>query len=109
MAKKSKLPFGSKAAFVRANPNIKASDLVKLAKKQGIIMTSGHIYNIRAEGKKKPNAASSSSVATKPSTTASTSGLPRLDAQLRTLVIRIGLDRAEQIFSDLKSTLARMA
>jgi hypothetical protein len=32
-----------------------------------------------------------------------------LDAQLRTLVIRIGLDRAEQVFSELKSSLSRMA
>ena len=105
MTKKRKPRLGSKAAFVRANPTVPARELVELGEKQGISLTVGHVYNIRAEDKKKrgqgaPDEASGSAPAPKPSS--------QLDAQLRTLVIRIGLDRAEQVFAELKSTLARM-
>jgi len=111
MARKPKLPQGAKAAFVRSNPNATAQDLVRLGKKQGITLTAGHVYNIRAGDKKKqppaspPKASAPSASSPVPSTKASS----QLDGQLRTLVIRIGLDRAEQVFSELKSTLSKMA
>jgi hypothetical protein len=107
MTKKSKPRVGSKAAFVRANPTASAREIVELGEKQGMSLTVGHVYNIRAEDKKRgqqsPDAASTASPAAvgKPST--------QLEAQLRTLVIRLGLDRAEQVFAELKSSLARMA
>jgi hypothetical protein len=107
MARKSKLPLGAKAAFVRANPNATAQELVKLGKKQGIPLTAGHVYNIRADDKKKQNPDSPSQASSPSAPTSAPS--PRLDAQLRNLVIRVGLDRAEQIFSELKSTFSRMA
>jgi hypothetical protein len=110
MAIKQKLPRGAKATFVRANPNATVADLVKLAKKQGITLTAGHVYNIRAEEKKKGQSATNGRAA--PSLaqgSTSRSDGPQLDAQLRTLVIRMGLDRAERIFSELKASLSRMA
>lgn len=106
MAKKDKPPQGAKAAFVRNHPNLKAQEIVELAKQQGITLTVGHVYNIRAtdkakqakeQGGKAPNGR------TRPAGEGSS-----LDAQLRTLIIRIGLDRAEQIFGDLKSRLSRI-
>jgi hypothetical protein len=104
--------MGSKAAFVRANPTATAREVVELGEQQGISLTVGHVYNIRAEDKKKRGQASSDAVSA-PSASTSSSGAStkessQLEAQLRTLVIRIGLDRAEQVFEQLKSTLARM-
>jgi hypothetical protein len=110
MARTSKLPLGAKAAFVRSNPSATAQELVKLGKKQGISLTAGHVYNIRAEAKRRRLSADvpGTEIAARAATTPR-SASNQLDVQLRTLVIRIGLDRAEQVFSELKSTLSRMA
>jgi hypothetical protein len=95
--------MGTKSAFVRANPSVPAQDLLTMAEKQGIPLTVGYIYNIRAAEKAKGTetkaARSASSSASAPS------GGSNLEAQLRTLIIRIGLDRAEQIFAQLKKSL----
>jgi hypothetical protein len=103
---KNKVPHGSKAAFVRANPAVSAPELVKQAQKQGMSLTVGHIYNIRASDKAKRQGPAPVAAASSPSAPAVQ--LPRLDAQLRTLILRIGLDRADQIFSELKSSLSRL-
>jgi hypothetical protein len=108
MARKSKSPLGAKAAFVRANPSGTAQELVKLAKKQGLGLTVGHVYNIRSNDKKKQSADPMGTAPRASSSERSSSDSP-LDAQLRSLVIRIGLDRAERVFSELKSTLSRMS
>jgi hypothetical protein len=107
MARKSKSPLGAKAAFVRANPSGTAQELVKLAKKQGLGLTVGHVYNIRSNDKKK--SADPMGTAPRASSSERSSSDSPLDAQLRSLVIRIGLDRAERVFSELKATLSRMS
>lgn len=43
--------MGEKAAFVRAHPSVAASDLVKLAAKEGIKLNVGYIYNVRSVSK----------------------------------------------------------
>ena len=109
MARKSKLPLGSKAAFVRANTAATAREIVELGEQQGMSLTVGHVYNIRAEDKKKRDQGlSEASTSDGPTSNTSAKASSQLEAQLRTLVIRIGLDRAEQVFEQLKSTLARM-
>lgn len=108
MTNKPRQRPGPKADFVRANPTVTARELVELGKKQGILLTASHIYNIRGKDKNKrapmplnyASPASSISLARDPSL---------LDAQLRTLVIRIGLDRAERLLDELKSALTRLA
>jgi hypothetical protein len=109
MARKSKSPLGAKAAFVRANPAGTAQELVKLAKAQGLGLTVGHVYNIRSNDKKKQGAVDPAGSAPAASRSERSSAESPLDAQLRTLVIRIGLDRAERVFTELKSTLSRMS
>jgi len=121
MPKKTKLPLGAKAAFVRANPDATAQQVVALGKKQGIPLTLGHVYNIRTEDRKKQQNTSSPSdagpaVPGSPVSGSSVSGSMRsargtsqADAELRSLVLRVGLDRADQILADLKSRLSRMA
>jgi hypothetical protein len=97
--------MGTKAAFVRANPNVAAQELVAMAEKQGIPITVGHVYNIRALDKSRQ----AERQAKPPERTAAPQpGSSGLDAQLRTLIIRIGLDRAEQIFSQLKASLSKI-
>ena len=108
MPRKAKPAFGAKAAFVRSHPSTPAGELVQLAEQEGLTLTVGHIYNIRSKQKK--HAGDAGTVGAEP---AATVAAPRaegssLDAQLRTLVIRIGLDRAERVFAELKASLARV-
>jgi hypothetical protein len=93
--------MGAKATFVRNNPDVPAQDLLTQAEKQGIPLTVGYIYNIRAADKAKKVEGKAPSRG--PGRPRASSGL---DAELRTLIIRIGLDRAEQIFADLKASLS---
>lgn len=46
--KKTQPAFGAKKAFVLANPDISAPELVKLAKKAGITISEAHVYNVRS-------------------------------------------------------------
>jgi hypothetical protein len=105
MAKKRKARTGTKAGFVRSNAGLGTSELLALAEKQGIPLTAGYIYNIRAAEKAKQADGQPSSTA-RAATAAPRGGA--LDAQLRTLIIRVGLDRAEQIFGELKEGLSRL-
>lgn len=116
MAKKSKAAHGIKSQFVRSKPAATAQEVVDLAKKQGIKLTASHVYNIRANDKRRGQSTSSTDQSP-PSPPAKrgrkagnglatqSSGVAPLDAQFRTLVLRMGLDRAEQLFSELKATL----
>ncbi len=112
----SKAAFGAKSQFVRSKPDITAQEVVELAKKQGIKLTASHVYNIRANDKKKNQGGSKSPVVKTSRKSKAKNGLVAranrsnapapLEGQFRTLVLRMGLDRAEQIFSELKSTLS---
>jgi len=111
MPRKAKQPFGAKAAFVRAHLSTPPNELVKLAEQEGITLTIGHIYNIRSKLKKQQGGAPSVEAAAperQPSSRDTSRDAASLDAQLRTLVIRIGLDRAERVFAELKASLARV-
>jgi hypothetical protein len=85
--------------------------LVELAKKQGITLTVGHIYNIRASDKAKPKAAQPGQAPVDSVSRPSASGndLSRMDAQLRSLILELGLYRAEQVFAALRASLSRIA
>jgi hypothetical protein len=105
MAKKRKTRTGTKAAFVRNNAGLATAELLALAEKQGVPLTAGYIYNIRAAEKAK-QADGQTSLA--PQARAAAPHAGSLDGQLRTLIIRVGLDRAEQIFGELKASLSRI-
>jgi hypothetical protein len=90
--------FGSKTAFVRAHPNKTAQEVVAAAEQQGLTLTVGYVYNIRATAKKNGGA-----VATPARGVASRSDI---EIQLRTLVVRVGLDRAERILSEIKAAFS---
>jgi hypothetical protein len=108
MPRKAKHAFGAKAAFVRSHPSTPAGELVQLAEQEGLTLTVGHIYNIRSKQKKQTGEAGSAAPEPSATPAAPRGDASSLDGQLRTLVIRIGLDRAERVFAELKASLARV-
>ena len=107
MPRKAKHAFGAKAAFVRSHPSTPAGELVQLAEQEGLTLTVWHIYNIRSKQKKQAGEAAPAGAEPVAAASAPRGDSGSLDAQLRTLVIRIGLDRAERVFAELKASLAR--
>jgi hypothetical protein len=107
MAKKRKARAGTKASFVRNNAGLSTAELLTLAEKQGIPLTAGYVYNIRAAQKaQQPDGQAETASAAPAANGKARSGA--LDTQLRTLIIRIGLDRADQVFGELKASLSRL-
>jgi hypothetical protein len=90
---------GSKTAFVTARPNQTAQEVVAEAAQHGITLTAGYVYNIRAMAKRKAGATTGG----RARAAATDSGV---ETQFRSLVLRIGLDRAESILSDIKAAFS---
>ena len=95
--------FGAKTEFVRARPDKTAQEVVEEATQQGLSLTVGYVYNIRTlerkRGSRRPQRA--------PVPARSTVG--GSEQSFRTLVLRIGLDRAEAVLSELKAAFAASA
>jgi len=108
MAKKRKARSGTKASFVRNNAGLSTAELLTLAEKQGIPLTAGYIYNIRAAQKAQQTDGQAEAASASPAASNGKQRSSALDAQLRTLIIRIGLDRADQVFGELKASLSRL-
>lgn len=116
-AETPKAAHGLKSLFVRQRPEMTVADLIAAAEAEGLPLTKGHVYNIRSADKQKGipsnvqprGAAAKAGRATPqpgPSISTRSPDVTALEAHLRTLVIRIGLDRAEEIFTQVKSTLS---
>lgn len=101
-AKKQPKPeFGAKSEFIRARPHATAKELIQMANNEGLRLTANHIYNTRTADKKKGIKGSK----TNATGTTMSSSEPALEAQLQTVVIRMGLDKADAIFSALRARL----
>ena len=102
--KPSKPRFGAKSEFVRSlESTIPAAEVVAMAEKRGLKLTTALVYNIR----------SASNAGTRGAR--SRSGLriaiqPRVDgnveAQLRAAIAQVGLSRALQILAEVEATFA---
>ena len=99
--------FGAKSEFVRSlDPSIPAAEVVALAEKRSLKLTTGLVYNIRSAsnsstrgGRLKP--------ASKP--IGKWRGTPvdgSAEAQLRAAIAQIGLSRARQILEEVEATFA---
>jgi len=105
--KHSKPRFGAKSEFVRSlDPSIPAAEVVALAEKRGLKLTTGLVYNIRSAS----NAAvrgNRARLAQKP-IAKWRSGTPgdNAEAQLRAAIAQIGLSRARQILEEVEETFA---
>jgi hypothetical protein len=60
----SKPKRGEKAGFIRQHPDLKASEVVEAAKKQGLKLTTTLVYNVRASSKGKKGKKSKAKVRT---------------------------------------------
>ena len=96
--------FGAKSEFVRSlDPTIPAAEVVALAEKRGLKLTTGLVYNIRS--------ASNASVRgsrlpfSPPRARITGQGDPA-EAQLRAAIAQIGLARARQILEEVEDTFA---
>lgn len=76
-----------------------AAELSTLAEKQGFALSSGLIYNIRANDKRRGGS--------------TTGRAPRSkgahESQLRSLVMRMGLDNADAVFTELRAQMKKLA
>jgi hypothetical protein len=92
--------FGIKADFIRRSAaSMTAKDVVEAAKKAGIKVTVNHVYNVRANAKKRRGVAGAKP-GPKPR---AADHAPGLEAQLRGLIAQIGLQRARQVFTEVQS------
>lgn len=100
-AKAAKLAHGSKSEFVRTHPGMPAAELAALAKKQGVALTPGLIYNIRAADKRR-----SGKNGRVTGRAARSNGSN--ENQLRSLVMRMGLDSADAVFTELREQMKNL-
>lgn len=99
--KTNKPRFGAKSAFVRSlDPSIPAAEVVALAEKKGIKLTTGLVYNIRSAA----NAQKNSAKAKTKVRTEYKPGSP--EARLRAAIAEIGLAKARQILEEVEATFA---
>lgn len=101
-AKAAKPAHGSKSEFVRANAGVPAAELVALAKKQGFTLTPGLVYNIRATDKRRTGTNGAARMAANGK--ARRSGGSN-ENQLRSLVMRMGLESADAVFTELRTQM----
>lgn len=105
--KHAKPRFGAKSEFVRSlDPSIPAAEVVALAEKRGLKLTTGLVYNIRSAS----NAAlrgNRARLAQKP-IAKWRNGISddAAEAQLRAAIAQIGLSRARQILEEVEETFA---
>ena len=103
--KPSKPRFGAKSEFVRSlESTIPAAEVVALAEKRGLKLTTALVYNIRS-------ASNAGARKSRPGLrVAAQERLQRLDgnveAHLRAAIAQVGLSRALQILAEVEATFA---
>src|SRR3954463_6263382 len=104
--KHGKPRFGAKSEFVRSlDPSIPAADVVALAEKRGLKLTTGLVYNIRSASKAAARGSRAKKAVTKPIgkwRAAFAEG--SAEAQLLAAIAQIGLSRARQILEEVEDT-----
>ena len=106
--KHSKPRFGAKSEFVRSlDPSIPAAEVVAMAEKRGLKLTTGLVYNIRSASNASLRGSRSRLVAAKPMAKWR-NGNPddNAEAALRAAIAQIGLSRARQILEEVEETFA---
>ena len=105
--KHSKPRFGAKSEFVRSlDPSIPAAEVVAMAEKRGLKLTTGLVYNIRSASNAslrggRGRIGQKPAVKWRAGTTEDTA-----EAQLRAAIAQIGLARARQILEEVEETFA---
>lgn len=99
--------FGAKSEFVRSlDPSIPAAEVVALAEKRGLKLTTGLVYNIRSASNASLRG-SRAQFAPKVAARARVSSQSEpAEVQLRAAIAQIGLARARQILEEVEDTFA---
>ena len=105
--KHSKPRFGAKSEFVRSlDPSIPAAEVVAMAEKRGLKLTTGLVYNIRSASNASLRG-SRARMAQKPiAKWRNGTTDDNAEAQLRAAIAQIGLSRARQILEEVEETFA---
>jgi len=107
--KHSKPRFGAKSEFVRSlDPSIPAAEVVAMAEKRGLKLTTGLVYNIRSASNASLRGNRARLAANKPALAKWRAGNPddNAEALLRAAIAQIGLSRARQILEEVEETFA---
>jgi hypothetical protein len=106
--KHSKPRFGAKSEFVRSlDPSIPAAEVVALAEKRGLKLTTGLVYNIRSASNAALRGSRNARLAPKPMAKwRNGTSDADAEAQLRAAIAQIGLSRARQILEEVEDTFA---
>lgn len=97
-AAKEKSAFGSKRAFIEANPNVGVKALVALGKKEGVSFTDAYVYSVRKAGAGNPTQRGAKKKPPPPASafTASSQGI---EALLESMVRRVVASELKRVFS----------
>ncbi len=107
--KHSKPRFGAKSEFVRSlDPSIPAAEVVAMAEKRGLKLTTGLVYNIRSASNASLRGSRARLAANKQPLAKWRNGNPddNAEALLRAAIAQIGLSRARQILEEVEETFA---
>ncbi len=96
----AKLKFGAKSDFVRSlDRAIPAAQVVALAERRGMKLTTGFVYNIRSANGKGQGAGNGL-----PKLPKSAAKVATAEAELRSAIAQIGLAKAREILDEVEAT-----
>jgi len=113
-ARKTKSPAGTvtnKSQFIRDNAALSPKEIVAAAARQGIKLSSAMVYVVRSNAARKAAKKAAGVPVLKPGRPRMDAGQPKatkgaklqpagnLEAELRRIVLRIGLDRAQEVIN----------
>jgi len=107
--KHSKPRFGAKSEFVRSlDPSIPAAEVVAMAEKRGLKLTTGLVYNIRSASNASLRGSRARLAGGKQPLAKWRNGNleDNAEALLRAAIAQIGLSRARQILEEVEETFA---
>jgi kynurenine formamidase len=96
----SESAHGSKAAFIRKHPDLKPKALSELAKSKGMKIGASYISTQRSNDKKAGKSPGSKRKAGRPKAS-------NTEREFRDLLIRLGVDRAEDLIASFRAQLQR--
>lgn len=110
---------GIKGEFIRKHPNKSVAEIIELGKQAGIPIKASFVYNVRSADKKAtgkavhkqpPGTRTAANGQSKRQTTSIRATFDvdaGVKSQLRNFVLRVGIDRAPQVFDQVLSDLKR--
>ena len=109
MPRKKKAEFGAKSALVRSLPaSMPAAEVVDAAKKKGMTLTTGLVYNIRSAANKAPPKKSKvgSGAPVRKGRTGTTARLGSAEIQLRNAIAALGITKTKEVLAAVEAAFA---